>query len=98
LPVEVLQLTPLANKGDNELHSKYAVRRWSEIPDKEKWLSDYGGSVRAIVTAGHLGVENDLMDRLPLLGIVAIAGVGYEGSTVIGRGTAASESPTHPVC
>jgi hypothetical protein len=28
VPVEVLQLTPLVKKGDDELHCKYAVRRW----------------------------------------------------------------------
>jgi hydroxypyruvate reductase len=78
VPVEILQLTPLAKNGDDELHRKYSVQRWNEIPEKDKWLRDQGGSVRAIVTAGHLGVENDLLDRLPSLGIVAIAGVGYE--------------------
>ncbi len=78
MPVKVLRLTSLVAKGDDELHRKCDVCRWLEISDKDQWLTDHGGSVRAVVTAGRLGVANDMVDRLASLGIVAIAGVGYE--------------------
>ena len=78
MPVEVLQLTPLIKSGDDELHKSYQVCRWFDLPDRENWLDENGGSIRAVVTAGHLGITNEMRKRLPALGIVAIAGVGYE--------------------
>ena len=78
MSVEVLQLTPLIKSGDDELHKNYRVCRWYDLLDREAWLDRNGGSIRAVVTAGHLGITNEMMQRLPSLGMVAIAGVGYE--------------------
>lgn len=78
VPVQVLQLCGLVEVGDAELHRDYDVCRWADIADKDAWLAENGASVRAVVTAGHQGIENAMVERLPALGIVAIAGVGYE--------------------
>jgi len=78
MPMDVLQLIPLIAAGDEELHRNYKVSRWYDLPDRERWLDQHGGSVRAVVTAGHLGIDNEMLRRLPSLGLVAIAGVGYE--------------------
>jgi hydroxypyruvate reductase len=75
---EVLQLSPIIPSGEVELHRSYHVCRWYQTLDKEQWLSENADSVRAVVTGGHLGISNDLLELLPNLGIVAIAGVGYE--------------------
>ncbi len=76
--MEVLQLAPLIDSGEEELHRKYRVCRWEELPDRDRWLDDNNGSIRAVVTGGHLGITNDMLERLPSLGLIAIAGVGYE--------------------
>jgi hydroxypyruvate reductase len=78
MSVEILQLLPLAAAGDKELHEKYNVCRWYGLPDKERWLDEYNASIRAVITGGHLGISNEMLRRLPSLGIVAIAGVGYD--------------------
>jgi hydroxypyruvate reductase len=75
---EVLQLSPIIPSCEPELHERYKVCRWYLTPDKERWLVENAESIRAVVTGGHLGIDNDLLERLPNLGIVAIAGVGYE--------------------
>jgi hydroxypyruvate reductase len=76
--MEVLQLAPLIASGEEELHRKHRVCRWDGLPNQGDWLEAHGNSVRAVVTGGHLGVTNDMIKRLPSLGLIAIAGVGYE--------------------
>jgi lactate dehydrogenase-like 2-hydroxyacid dehydrogenase len=76
--MDILQLAPLIESGEAELHRKYPVHRWEELPDRDRWLDKNKGAIGAVVTGGHLGITNDLMDRLPALGLIAIAGVGYE--------------------
>jgi len=96
MPVEVLQLTPLVAAGDEELHRNYSVCRWDELPDKERWLDENDAGIRAVVTGGHLGISNDMLRRLPSLGIVAIAGVGYERvdlDVARGRGVRVTNTP-----
>lgn len=78
MPIDVLQLTPLIAAGDEELHRNYSVCRWYDLPDRERWLDENNASIRAVITAGHLGISSEMFRRLPSLGLVAIAGVGYE--------------------
>ena len=78
MPIEILSLTPLIPSGEKELHRRYDVCRWYDLPDREAWLDQNGASIRAVVTGGHLGITNEMMQRLPALGIVAVAGVGYD--------------------
>lgn len=78
MPVDVLQLTQLVTAADEELNRKYKVCKWYELPDRERWLNENNASIRAVVTGGHTGITTEMLQRLPSLGIVAIAGVGYE--------------------
>ena len=78
MPAKVIQLCGLVPDGEDELRRDYDVCRWDEVADKQGWLAEHGPAVRAVVTAGHLGIDNELANRLPNLGLVAIAGVGYE--------------------
>ena len=78
MAIEVLQLAPLIASGEEELHRKYHVLDWEALQDRGKWLDANSGAVRAVVTGGHLGISNEMMQRLPSLGLIAIAGVGYE--------------------
>jgi hydroxypyruvate reductase len=93
---EVLQLSPIIPSGEAELHRSFRVCRWYETPDKERWLIDNAASVRAVVTGGHLGISDELLERLSELGIVAIAGVGYERvnlETARARGIRVTNTP-----
>ena len=93
---EVLQLSAIIPSGEAELHRKYRVCRWYLTSDKERWLAENAESVRAVVTGGHVGIDNDLLGRLPNLGIVAIAGVGYERvdlERARGRGIRVTNTP-----
>jgi lactate dehydrogenase-like 2-hydroxyacid dehydrogenase len=78
MPVEVLQLCPIIAAGDEDLHRRYKVCRWYEMADGQQWLEQHGPSIRAVVTGGHLGITDEMLRQLPSLGIIAIAGVGYE--------------------
>lgn len=78
MPVEILQLTPVISAIDEELHRKYSVGRWYDMLDRERWLDQHSASIKAVVTGGHLGISNEMLQRLPSLGMIAIAGVGYD--------------------
>lgn len=78
MSLHVLELSPIIESGEEELHRTYDVCRWPGVSDPDAWLDRNGASVRAVVTGGHLGITNEMMQRLPSLGIVAIAGVGFD--------------------
>ncbi|MEO9229504.1 MAG: 2-hydroxyacid dehydrogenase [Devosia sp.] len=75
---KVLQLAKLVPAGEAALRDRYEVFPFYEAPDREEWVNAHGAAVRAVVTSGHDGLSNDLADRLPALGIIAISGVGYD--------------------
>jgi lactate dehydrogenase-like 2-hydroxyacid dehydrogenase len=73
-----LQMNALSPLLEQELASRFQVYRWFDILDHERFLSEHAGSIRAVVTGGHIGLPNELLERLPALQIVAINGVGYD--------------------
>ena len=79
---KLLQLCTLLPSTHDILAARYEVHQWPAEDQgrggREEWLRDHAAGVRAVVTGGHLGITNDLIDRLPDLGIVAINGVGYD--------------------
>nr|WP_321986390.1 2-hydroxyacid dehydrogenase [uncultured Lichenicoccus sp.] len=75
---KLLQLCSLLPSTQAKLGERYDVHQWPEEPAREAWLREHAAGVRAVVTGGHQGITNALIDRLPDLGIVAINGVGYD--------------------
>ena len=75
-----LQLCPLSPVLEAGLDERFAVVRWFALSEGEQtdWLAANASSVRAVVTGGHIGCGNALMEALPSLGIVAINGVGFD--------------------
>ena len=53
-----------------------------EIRDKDQFLAADGASIQAIVTTGHDGVPDDLLDRLVSVKIISNYGVGYDAINV----------------
>jgi lactate dehydrogenase-like 2-hydroxyacid dehydrogenase len=75
-----LQLCPLSPYLEAGLNQRFAVTRWFELsdPDRLIWLKQRAPAVRAVITGGHVGCANELMEALPSLGIVAINGIGID--------------------
>src|SRR5471030_1459008 len=72
--IAILQMNPLSPLLEQELASRFAVHRLPDVADRERFLGEYAGSIQAVVTGGHIGLPNDLLERLPALKIVAING------------------------
>jgi lactate dehydrogenase-like 2-hydroxyacid dehydrogenase len=75
---EVLLTQPLPAPIDAELTRHYRVHRLYEAQDQAAFLAACGATVRAVVTGGAKGLSNALMDQLPALEIIAIAGIGTD--------------------
>jgi len=78
MSVEILQLCPLIPAMEQSLNEQYKVHRWFEIADQDAFLNAHGDKIKGVITGGHIGIPNELADRLPALEIVAINGVGFD--------------------
>ncbi|MGC4244488.1 MAG: 2-hydroxyacid dehydrogenase [Herbaspirillum sp.] len=75
----VLQLNPILVPAINDkLESLYHMHRLFEQEDKEAYLDRHGAVIEGVITGGHTGISNALMDRLPALKVVAVNGVGTD--------------------
>ncbi len=81
---QVLQLSPLMASIQQRVDARFEAHPWPR-PDAAAddghgaaWLATHAPAIRAVLTAGNLGIETVLADRLPALGLVAINGVGYD--------------------
>jgi lactate dehydrogenase-like 2-hydroxyacid dehydrogenase len=75
---EILQLCALSPFLEQELERRFVVHRLFDLTDRESQLAQRSASIRAVVTGGHIGISDELLARLPALGIVAINGVGFD--------------------
>ena len=79
LKPHVLQLNPILIPAINEqLTSLYTVHKFFELTDKEAWLREHGASVSAVITGGHTGISQAMLEQLPGLKVVAVNGVGTD--------------------
>nr|WP_318384023.1 2-hydroxyacid dehydrogenase [uncultured Enterobacter sp.] len=75
----ILQLNPILIPSVSEkLNALYTVHRYFELEDKEAFINEFGPSVRGVISGGHAGISNALMEKLPALEVVAINGVGVD--------------------
>ncbi|MES2259888.1 MAG: 2-hydroxyacid dehydrogenase [Pseudomonadota bacterium] len=75
----ILQLNPILIPAINEqLNALYTVRRLFEQDDKDAYIREFGGAIRGVISGGHTGISNALMEKLPALQVVAINGVGTD--------------------
>ena len=76
---KVLQLNPILIPEINEqLAALYDVHRLYEQPDPGAWLQAHGSSVAAVITGGHTGISEAMLEQLPALRVVAVNGVGTD--------------------
>lgn len=75
----ILQLNPILIPSINErLNELYTVHRLFEQEDKEAYVRAVGATIRGVVSGGHTGISNAVMEQLPALQVVAINGVGTD--------------------
>lgn len=92
----VLRVGPLKPSLMDTLVAEYDALELPEGDDRERFLSEHGDSITAVVTSGRTGVDAALMRRLPQLGAVVNFGVGYDTTDVDAaaeRGIAVSNTP-----
>lgn len=75
-----LQLCPLSSYLEAGLADRCKVIRWFELDAaaQTQWLAQHAVDVHAVVTNGHVGCSNALMDALPALAVIAVNGVGLD--------------------
>lgn len=75
-----LQMCPFSDYFEAGLRERFEIVRWFELEKTAQpaWLKQHAPRVRAIVTSGHIGCSNELVEALPALGVVAINGVGVD--------------------
>lgn len=75
----VLQLNPILVPAINEkLNALYTMHRLFEQDDKDAYIREHGASIQGVITGGHTGISNDMIDRLPALKVIAVNGVGTD--------------------
>ncbi|MFM0330212.1 2-hydroxyacid dehydrogenase [Paraburkholderia strydomiana] len=75
----ILQLNPILIPAINDtLASLYTVHRLFEQNDKDAYIREHGQSIRGVITGGHTGIANDMIQRLPALEVIAVNGVGTD--------------------
>ncbi|TCF99257.1 dihydrofolate reductase [Paraburkholderia strydomiana] len=75
----ILQLNPILIPAINDtLASLYTVHRLFEQSDKDAYIRERGQSIRGVITGGHTGIANDMIQRLPALEVIAVNGVGTD--------------------
>ncbi|MGY6161319.1 2-hydroxyacid dehydrogenase [Paraburkholderia strydomiana] len=75
----ILQLNPILIPAINDtLASLYTVHRLFEQSDKDAYIREHGQSIRGVITGGHTGIANDMIQRLPALEVIAVNGVGTD--------------------
>lgn len=93
----VLQVGPLKPSLARTLQNDYAAYVLPVDPaEREEFLAEHGGGIRAAVTSGGTGVDAALMAALPNLGAVVNFGVGYDTTDVdaaAARGVGVSNTP-----
>jgi D-3-phosphoglycerate dehydrogenase len=61
-----------------DLEAKYVVHKLYEATDRDAFVKEIGGNIRAIATRGELGASAELMTSLPRLEVVSVYGVGTD--------------------
>ena len=56
---------------NDKLATLYTVHKFFELTDKEAWLREHGATIDAVVTGGHTGIPQAMLERLPGLKVVA---------------------------
>ncbi|WP_120075910.1 2-hydroxyacid dehydrogenase [Aurantiacibacter odishensis] len=93
-----VQLCRFSDYLENALAERLRLFRWFDEDDASRaaFLDGMGKECHLVVTGGHIGCANDLIDSLPSLKLIAINGVGFDKVDLphaSARGVAVSNTP-----
>ena len=74
----ILLMAPLYPPTQQELESRWTVRRLWEAADPDALLDEMAADCRVVVTTGGRGIDAAAMARLPKLALVSCFGVGVD--------------------
>lgn len=74
----VLLIAPVVESLQQQLASQFPLYRLYEQDDPITFLREQGENIAAVVTRGDVGVQNNVLEMLPHVGLVAIFGVGTD--------------------
>jgi len=75
---DVLMVGPYPDWEMPVFERDYALYKLWQAADREAFLREVGGKIRAIATSGTLGASAALIDACPKLEIIACFGVGFD--------------------
>lgn len=75
---EILQIGPYPDWDQQPLEEAFAVHRYFEAADKDRFLAEVGPQVRGIATRGELGASAAMIVACPRLEVVSVYGVGFD--------------------
>lgn len=75
---EILQVGPYPDWDQQPLEEAFAVHRYFEAADKDRFLAEVGPQVRGIATRGELGASAAMIAACPRLEVVSVYGVGFD--------------------
>jgi lactate dehydrogenase-like 2-hydroxyacid dehydrogenase len=75
---DVLMIGAYPQWDMDALETDYSLHKVWQAEDRDRFIADHAGTVRAIATRGELGASAELMKRLPKLEIVSCYGVGTD--------------------
>ncbi len=64
------------------LSDAFDLHETAQIEDMAGWLTSHGPEIEFVLTDGHLGVPQPILDALPNLQIISSYGVGYDAIDV----------------
>lgn len=74
----VLLIAPVVESLQQQLAIQFPLYRLYEQDDPITFLREHGENIAAVVTRGDVGVQNNVLEMLPHVGLVAIFGVGTD--------------------
>jgi lactate dehydrogenase-like 2-hydroxyacid dehydrogenase len=93
---EILLLEAMMPEIESHLDEAYTVHRPFKAPDPAGLIASVAPRVRAIVTGGGIGANNELVDALPALEIIAVNGIGTDAVDLQRAGARAIRVTTTP--
>ena len=75
---ELLMVLGATARMRDRLSAAFNIHELDKIGDHGAFLCEMGAKIEAVVSGGHLGVEQPVLDRLPNLKILSCFGVGYD--------------------
>jgi len=75
---KLLQIGDITPRMADNLQAEFDIIKYFEFADKDRVVAENEQEIVCVLTDGHWGVPDNLMERLPNLKIVSSYGVGYD--------------------